>query len=166
MTDYKANLHEGITQLQQATKCGEMPREVRLGRINALTEEYWQATGEWPDAVTLERLANLCLYEELTDTDEHKVSRNEYPILSETQIARRQEGKHVRNSGLKGEVPIKAADSIGADGRNYSMPKRRERNTRENRFIDKEAKIRNKERKQRYHEFTKVQPVVISKIGE
>jgi hypothetical protein len=162
--DYKAMLHEAITELQKATKRGELPREVRLVKIEALTEEYFAKTGEMPDAVSLERLANLCLHEELTDSDRMKTRNNEYPFLSETQLARRQEGLHARG-GTSGEVPLSAADSIGTDGKSYGVPTRRERNSRENRFVDKEAKIRNKERKHRYAEFTKVQPVIVRKIG-
>lgn len=160
------NLHEEITKLQTATKRGELPRKVRMVKIEELTERYYAETGDLPDAKALERLADLILHEELTDNNEHKVAHNEYPILSETQIARRQEGKHTRKEGLKGEVPLGAADSLGTDGRNHGRPTRRERNTRENRFIDKAAKIRNKERKKAYEEFTKVQPVITRHISE
>jgi hypothetical protein len=150
--------------MQRATKQGALPRELRLVKIEKLTEEYFAKTGEMPDAIALERLSDLCLYEELTDSDRMKVRNNEYPFLSETQMARRQEGLHARG-GTSGEVPLSAADSLGSDGRNYGIPTRRERNSRENRFVDKEAKIRNKERKQKYMEFTKVQPVIIRKIS-
>lgn len=163
MVDYKTKLHEEITKLQQVTKRGEMPRDVRLVKIEELTENYFDKTGEWPDGVALERLADLCLYEELTDNDRMKVRNNEYPFLSETQIARRQEGVHARG-GTSGEVPLSAADSLGSDGKNYGIPTRRERNSRENRFVDKEAKIRNKERKHKYAEFTKVQPVITNNL--
>jgi hypothetical protein len=162
--DVKTRLHEDITQLQQATKRGELPREVRIVKINTLIEEYFAKTGEMPDAVALERLSDLILYEELTDDDRMKVRNNEYPFLSETQLARRQEGLHARG-GTSGEVPLSAADSVGSDGKSYGIPTRRERNKRENRFVDKEAKIRNKERKHNYTEFTKVQPVIVRKIG-
>jgi hypothetical protein len=161
---YKTQLHEVITEMQRATKQGALPRELRLVKIEKLTEEYFAKTGEMPDAIALERLSDLCLYEELTDSDRMKVRNNEYPFLSETQMARRQEGLHARG-GTSGEVPLSAADSLGSDGRNYGIPTRRERNSRENRFVDKEAKIRNKERKQKYMEFTKVQPVIIRKIS-
>jgi hypothetical protein len=164
MADYKTQLHEDITKLQTATKRGELPREVRIGKINSLIEEYFGKTGEMPDTVALERLADLVLYEELTDDDRMKVRNNEYPFLSETQLARRQEGLHARG-GTSGEVPLSAADSVGSDGKSYGIPTRRERNKRENRFVDKEAKIRNKERKHNYTEFTKVQPVIVRKIG-
>jgi hypothetical protein len=162
--DVKTKLHEDITQLQADTKRGELPREVRLVKIEDLTEAYYAKTGEMPDAVALERLADLVLYEELTDDDRMKVRNNEYPFLSETQLARRQEGLHARG-GTSGEVPLSSADSVGSDGKSYGIPTRRERNKRENRFVDKEAKIRNKERKHNYTEFTKVQPVIVRKIG-
>jgi hypothetical protein len=164
MADYKAVLHEAITELQKATKRGELPRELRLVKIEELTEGYYAKTGEMPDGVALERLADLCLYEELTDDDRMKVRNNEYPFLSETQLARRQEGLHARG-GTSGEVPLAAAESVGTDGRSYGIPTRRERNKRENRFVDKEAKIRNKERKHTYVEFTKVQPVIVRKMS-
>lgn len=164
-TDHKTQLHEAITQLQLATKRGELPRGLRLVKIEQLTEDYFAKTGEMPDGVALERLADLCLYEELTDDNEHKVTHNEYPILSDTQIARRREGKHARKTdNPKIEVPLKVAESFGIDGRTYDIPSRRVRSERENRFVDKEAKIRNKERKRRYEEFTKVQPVITRKI--
>lgn len=165
MTDYKTQLHEAISGIHAATKRGEMPRAVRLVKLEQLAEEYYVKAGEMPDAVALERMADLCLYEELTDDDEHKVSRNEYPILSETQIARRQEGKHARKTdNPKIEVPLKIADNYGIDGKMHDVPSRRVRSDRENRFVDKEARIRNKERKKRYDEFTKTQPVISYKI--
>jgi hypothetical protein len=165
MADYKTRLHVTITDLQQATKNGVLTRERRLEYIEAVTEEYFRLTGEWPDAIALERLADLCLYEEITDTDRMKARNNEYPFFSETQLARRQEGLHARG-GTSGEVPLSAADSIGTDGKSYGIPTRRERNSRENRFVDKEAKIRNKERKHKYTEFTKIQPVIKRTIDD
>lgn len=164
MTDYKTQLHEAITQLQLATKRGELPRDLRLAKIEQLTEDYFVKAGEMPDAKALERLSDLCLYEELTDDDRMKVRNNEYPFLSETQLARRQEGVHSRGKNVSGEVPLEAAETVSVDGRSYSHPTRRQRNTRENNFVDKETKIRNKERKKRYTEFTKIQPVVTRNI--
>lgn len=166
MTDYKTALHEDITKLQAATKRGEFPRELRIEKIEQITEDYYRLAGEMPDSVALERLSDLILHEELTDPDEHKVLHNEYPILSETQIARRQEGKHSRKTdNPKIEVPLSIAENVGVDGKNHVIPSRRVRSPRENKFIDKAAKIRNKERKEMYDEFTKVQPVVTWKIG-
>jgi hypothetical protein len=156
MADYKTKLHEAITQLQADTKRGELPREVRIVKINTLIEDYFGKTGEMPDAVALERLADLILYEELTDSDRMKVRNNEYPILSEYQFDRRDNvvstvGDDIENSP--------------SDGRKHLKPTRRTRSDYENKFVNKKAKIRNKERKQAYTEFTKVQPVIIRKIG-
>jgi hypothetical protein len=153
MADYKTKLHEDITQLQTETKRGELPREVRLVKIEQLTEEYFAKTGEMPDAVALERLADLVLYEELTDSNEHKISQTEYPFLSERQFDRRD------NREVKSRYDM---DGNAADGRKHGIPTRRERTGYENRFIDKKAKIRNKDRKKAYTEFTKVQPVITS----
>lgn len=150
------NLHEEITKLQTATKRGELPREVRLVKIEELTERYFAETGGMPDGLALERLADLCLYEELTDPNIHKVAHTEYPFLSEHQFDRRDS----RESSV-GE----AIDNSAADGRKHYPPTRRTRSDYENKLVDKKAKIRNKERKKKYAEFTKVQPVIIRKIG-
>jgi hypothetical protein len=153
--DVKTRLHEAITELQQATKRGELPREVRIVRIEQLTEEFFVRTGAVPDAIALERLADLCLYEEITDNDRMKVRNNEYPFFSETQFEERR----------KVEASFKLSEEQGVDGRNYKPPGRRDRSNREIKFMDKNAKIRNKERKQKYHDFTKVQPVITRRIN-
>lgn len=156
MTDYKTKLHEAITKLQAATKRGEVPRDVRLVNIEELTEMYREATGEWPDGVALERLADLCLYEELTDTNPDKVTKTEYPFLSEHQFEER----------YKAETSFKLAEEHGVDGRDHKPPVKRMRTNKENRFVDKHARIRNKERKHQYNEFTKVQPIITYKLSD
>lgn len=155
MEDFKTKLHEDITQIQTETKRGELPRELRMVKLEALTENYFAKTGEVPDGVALERLANLCLYEELTDSHPDKVTRTEYPFLSDHQFEER----------YKSEASFKLAEERGVDGRDYKPPVRRVRTNKDNKFIDKNARIRNKERQQSYHEFTKVQPVVVRKMS-
>jgi hypothetical protein len=155
MTDYKTKLHEEITKIQKATRLGRFPRELRFKYIEHLTECYFEATGEMPDAVTLERMSDLCLFEELSDTHPDKVTRTEYPFFSETQFEERR----------KAEVSFKLSEEQGVDGRNHKPPTRRERTKRDLKIMDKHAKIRNKERKKTYQEFTKVQPVIVRKIG-
>jgi hypothetical protein len=150
------NLHEEITKLQTETKRGELPREVRLVKINDLIEGYFAERGEMPDGIALERLSDLCLYEELTDSNIHKVAHNEYPFLSEHQFDRRDS----RESAVGDAI-----DNSASDGRKHNKPTRRSRSDYENGFIDKKAKIRNKDRKQKYNEFTKIQPVIVRKIG-
>jgi hypothetical protein len=155
MTDYKTRLHESITDLQQANKRGVLSREMRFEYIEAITEEYFRLTGEMPDGIALERLANLCLHEELTDSHPDKVTRTEYPFFSEHQF----EERH------KSESSFKLSEERGVDGRDYKPPVRRVRTNKDHRFIDKNAKIRNKERQRQYNEFTKVQPVVVRKMS-
>jgi hypothetical protein len=160
--DVKTKLHEDITQLQQATKRGELPREVRLVKIEALTEDYYANTGEMPDAVALERLADLCLYEELTDPNPDKMTAEEYPIMSETQKARRQEGRHVKKESQRKEVSFEATGTIGTDRIDYRRPTRKVNEE----LRDKKEKSRNAERRRKYNEFTKLQPVITSFLGD
>jgi hypothetical protein len=152
MTDYKTMLHEAITEIHAATKRGELPREVRLVRIEALTEDYFARTGDMPDGKALERLADLCLYEELYNTSLTKMQDEEYPIMSERQFDRRQNAEFATGERL---------DQNASDGQEHGKPTRRSRSEYENRFVDKKARIRNKDRKKRYAEFTKVQPVTV-----
>jgi hypothetical protein len=183
MADYKTLLHEDITELHTKVKTAYdsakksesvcaltdvnyRPNGLRLSIIEKMTESYFEQTGEVPDVTALQRLSDLCLYEELTDTNEHKIAHNEYPIMSETQIARRQEGKHSRNdNNPKIEVPLGIAENYGTDGRVHDYPTRRQRSERENTFVDLEARERNKERNLAYAEFTKTQPVVTWRIN-
>lgn len=118
--------------------------------------------GERPEPKQLERLANLLLYEELYDNDRMKVRNNEYPILSDTQIQRRQEGAHQRK-GSGSEIPLKAAFSLAADSLNHSIPRRRKRTINEMLRSDTE-KSRNKKRASVYREFTRVQPITTYSI--
>jgi transcriptional regulator with XRE-family HTH domain len=152
-----SNFNDVIDDIRRKTKAGELPREARIAEIDRATEDWFARTGKMPDAKQLEALADLILHEELTD------GSNE--ILSDTQIARRQEGKHARKTdNPKIEVPFKIAENVGVDKRNYNKPIRRERSQRENEHVDKSAKIRNDERRNSYKEFTKVQPIVKRKL--
>jgi hypothetical protein len=154
MTDYKATLHESITQLQAETRRGELPRELRLVKIEALTESYFLLTGEWPDAIALERLADLALFEDLNNPSLTKMQDEEYPIMSERQFDRRQSAEIATG---------KRMDNNAADGQKHITPTRRTRTDYENLLLDKRAKSLNKERKKKYTEFTKIQPVIVRK---
>jgi hypothetical protein len=157
MEDYKTKLHEIITRIQADTKAGELPREPRLSRIDDLIEDYFFFTnGEMPDAVALERLADLVLYEELFNPSLTKMQDEEYPIMSERQFDRRQSAEIATGTRM---------DNNAADGQKHITPTRRNRTDYENLWMDKRAKSLNKERKRKYTEFTKVQPVVIRKMS-
>ncbi|AJH82075.1 hypothetical protein P5775_21100 [Bacillus cereus] len=110
--------------------------------------------GELPEPKQLERLADLLLYEELSNTHPDKMAREEYPIMSEHQLSRRHSG----------EVSMKVAEEYGSDRRNYKPPVRRKRTRKETWKIDREAKSRNEERRKMYREFTRVQAVKVYNV--
>jgi hypothetical protein len=133
--DYKTKFKTLIDDLFARAKRGEpelADRSKRMKLVEDLTEAYITQTGERPDHAQLDRLATLILREELTDKDRMKMRKNEYPIMSDEQLARRQEGKHKRDEdGIYVEVPLSVANNIGIDGRDYGLPKRRKRSERE-----------------------------------
>ncbi|MEW4281782.1 hypothetical protein [Priestia megaterium] len=141
---FTANLHADIAFEDTLAN-----RQLRIQIIENLTDCYVAATGERPEPKQLERLTDAILNEELSDRHPDKISRTEYPFMSDWQI-------DVRHDG---EASEGGAESVGTDGRNYRKPVRRKRSTSENIYVDKIAKIRNKQRKDKYVEFTKVQPV-------
>jgi hypothetical protein len=119
-------------------------RKERMKAVEAYCEEHPDL-----DERELDRLADYILYEELTDPHPDKMAREEYPIMSETQ----------REERIKDEVGLKIAEEVGTDGKSYRVPKRRKRTDYENKFVNKAAKSRNKERRNKYRAFTEIQPV-------
>jgi hypothetical protein len=126
-------------------------RTERSRAIEALIDEYIASTGERPDAAELERLANAVLHEELTDDDEHKMSREEYPIMSERQHERR---------------VVREPMTDTPENLQQRRATRRKRTVYEMLYVDRNAKIRNRERRKAYREFTKVQPVITYNLNE
>lgn len=190
---YNIELYEQTEAIRQQTRAGEINREERFAKLDVISTQYAVAhaalndmkydearrkaedTGRnivlpplnLMDAQALNRLADLCLYEELTDKSQYKTRDTEYPFLSEMQMARRAGGAHERNTGVqKGEAPFTNAETIATNGRNYAVPKRRKRSIHEDLLRDEQAMIRNKERRRKYNEFTEIQPVKTYKIGE
>ncbi|WP_303984523.1 hypothetical protein [Niallia circulans] len=141
----KEELYEDITDIYERTKAGELVRSRRIVEIDKLTEDYFSKVGEKPDSTALERMANLLLYEDLTNSHPDKMAREEYPIMSESQ----------REERLKTEASEKLAEEYGDDGRNYRIPNRRKRSPYESKFVDKVAKARNKEWRDCYKDFVK-----------
>jgi hypothetical protein len=129
-------------------------RQQRMTVIDAMSQDHSFSDRE------IEYLTDLILNEEITDSRPDKMTLEDYPIMSDTQLARRQEGKHVKKGTLpKGEISIGAISNFGTDGRNYRYPSRAKRTTEEYLTMDYENKSRNEERHRKYREFTKVQPV-------
>jgi hypothetical protein len=105
-----------VDNLWARTKSGELSdRKARFHAIEDLTERYFAVNGKHPEGGQLDRLATLCLYEEVTDKNEHKIAHNEYPIMSDRQLERRNDD----------EVSFTAASSIGTDMRDYRKPTRK-----------------------------------------
>lgn len=182
---YTAILRREIDAIRTATKRG-LDRTERLTWIKRVGDQYALAHSEYNeparlkaleagqepksvplDAQLLDQLTNLALHEELTDTTSNKATSSEYPFLSDIQLARRREGAHeAKGKTQKGEAPETAAANIGMDGRDYSVPKRRKRSLYEDTLRDAAVHSRNKERRQKYEEFTRVQPVITYKMSD
>ncbi|MDL5023761.1 hypothetical protein [Bacillus velezensis] len=139
----KPILHETITEMYTRTKAGKMTRQERIEAITALSDAYYDSTGEHPELSALERMANLVLYEELSDAHPDKVTREEYPIMSETQFEER----------YKREASDKLAEEYDQTGSYKGRPIRRARSSYENKLLDRRAKARNEERRKRYSAF-------------
>ena len=125
--DYKNEFKRYVDELFARAKRGDLAdRAERMALIDELIESYIAATGERPDSVQLDRLATLCLREELTDSDPHKMKRDEFPLLNDDQYIRRKTGLHRKKDG-RGvmETSFKLAAEIGTDGKNYRKPKRK-----------------------------------------
>jgi hypothetical protein len=136
--------NEAIDALWTETKAGLLPREMRFKVIEELTDNYIETSGNLPDTAQLDRLATLCLYEEVTDSTPWKTRNNEYPIHSDRQ----------QEEIEKNEVNVGNVHSVTRD-----KPVRRKRSDYENHFVNKKAQSDNAERNKKYREFTKIQPV-------
>lgn len=156
--DYKAKLNEVIDGLF-ANK-SEMSRNQRTWAVQYYTDEYVRQTGERPEWSALDRLATLILDDEITDRDRMKIRNNEYPIMSDDQQERRD----------REVISIKWAEEVGTDGRdnrpNTRGMNRKMRDVTNGHLRDDSVHARNKERRKKYREFTKVQPVITYKLNE
>jgi hypothetical protein len=125
----KAEFNEAVTELIERTKAGDpelLDRQNRIKIIDELIEDYVKATGKVPEPYELERVGSLILREELTDSHPDKMSREDDPIMSNDQYARRTEGRHRKKSVNKRiEIGFNATQTIAVDGQDYRMPLRR-----------------------------------------
>lgn len=145
--DYKAEFHDAVTDLiaENIADRGE-----RMAAVHALTEAYIDSVGVAPDSAELERLTNYILREELTDKRRNKMQTEEYPFMSETQLNRRRDH----------EYSLSLAESYDLTGVNRAKPERRRRTAREERFIDRAARRKNRARNAQYRRDTSPGPVV------
>jgi hypothetical protein len=157
-------LNTQIDELWAQTKAGNLPREQRFEAIEGLTEEYATANGKRPPAHILDRLATLCLYEEMSDKRKNKMQAEESPVMSGNQYRRRKEGKHVRSELATGEVSMKRASEYGTDMRNYSEPTRRKLTTDEALILDQKLPL-SEAQAERYAEQAKNSEVIVSYVN-
>lgn len=123
--DYKTEFKKVVTQLEGRTK--GMTREQRISLIEQVMDEYVYQTGERPDGSQLSRLADVVLNEELTDRHPDKMTREDYPIMSENQEGLRKEGKQRernKTGTVTAEAPLEYAKNVATDARNYTLPVR------------------------------------------
>ena len=95
MTQYtQQQAHDDITALFDAyygakKADASIPPNKRIESADDIVEQYVEANGKRPPASVLSRLATYLLLDTLADTHPDKVARDDYPILSYTQIGRR-----------------------------------------------------------------------------
>src|SRR5690625_4792438 len=83
--------HERITELFDEYYRDKTAVKRRTEQANALIEEFIDKHGKRPPASVCSRLATYILLDTLTDSHPDKMSREEYPIMTETQRKRRDE---------------------------------------------------------------------------
>lgn len=105
------DLHNQITSEFKRFKNSKTSRQHRINFTEQLTEKYFSQHGKMPATSVLDRMASLILQDELADRHPDKMSRNEYPLLSEDQ-------QRVRYGD---ERSLKAAQDVAVDGVDYRV---------------------------------------------
>ena len=99
-----------LWSLAQADKRVGIPSKAadRCVSVDVLCEAHYAQVGQMPDSNVLERLASLILFDELSDSHPDKVTREEYPILSDSQLDERE-----KDERLVGEVMFGRDATVG-----------------------------------------------------
>lgn len=170
--NYNEELAQYIDELFLKDKSDKLPRQERLDSSDRLIEAYVLRTGKRPPSAQLGRLATLILRDELADPHPDKMTREEYPILSDEQHARRTEGRHIRRTNKDGkplpnktEIPLQAAYDYGEDGKNYRQPLRRRLSTDEALHVDRNLS-KDRDRRIQYERQLKPSKVEVSIFGD
>lgn len=127
--DYKKVFVEMVDEL--IALAPELTRDQRIAQVEFLTDAYVDQTGERPDSYQLHRLADVILREELSDPHPDKITRNEFPIMSDRMLGRRTTGAERRrkqDGTVTVEVPFEHASNVATDGRDYTQPIRNFKN--------------------------------------
>src|SRR5690606_20563665 len=116
--NYNEELAQYIDELFTKDKAEKLARQTRLDASDRLIEAYVSRTGTRPPSAQLGRLATLILRDELADTNLHKVSQEESPILSDVQMARRKFGRRGSEwTNMRGELVYD--ENMDEDSENY-----------------------------------------------
>lgn len=116
----KDSLNSFINQL--CLDASSAPRKDRIRLIKMITDKYVSETGERMDNRSLEELGTLLLREELMDKHPDKMSRVEYPIMSDHQYKRRLSSEvfnHDLNIGTGVLIGHRALYHTDGQGKNY-----------------------------------------------
>jgi len=89
--DQRIQPHEYVDLLFKLAKMGDSKPQDRIYRVEAMTEAYFKEFGKHLGSVVLNRLASLILYDELSNPHPDKMTREEYPIMSDSQRDEREE---------------------------------------------------------------------------
>ena len=108
------NLHNAVSMEFTRFKREQTNRQDRIEVTEKLTEQYFSEHGEMPSASVLDRMATLILQDELADKHADKMTRNEYPLLSDRQ----------RETRGRGERSLYAASDVATDGQDYRIKSR------------------------------------------
>lgn len=106
--------HNDITDQFTQFKRTQTDRASRINFSSRLIEHYLVVNGKIPPVGVLDRLATLILQDELADMHADKMTRNEYPLLSDRQ----------RDTRGRSERSLKAAQDVATDGLDYRIKTR------------------------------------------
>lgn len=116
------------------------PQSVRNSVIKRLCDEYISVRGKRPDPAQLDRMATLLLRDDYVNAVQYSKKNAEYTFHTDS-VLDKKTYKDVSSKAIDYEQERKM---IGA---------RRKRSPHEHAYVDRTAKIRNAERKQRYKAF-------------
>lgn len=124
--DYTSEL---IDEAYRRKTEGPTTAQERVQKADELCEAHYAQIGQWPSEGILSRLAWYIVFDEMTDGNPHKVSAEEFPILSESQYRTRlNREKSISNvyTGENDETIGRYTDENGVKRRiyDYMTPKR------------------------------------------
>ncbi|NDI34582.1 hypothetical protein [Chengkuizengella sediminis] len=126
-------------------------REERIRCIEAIIETYHHEINDSHSLSPhlLQQLADLILYEELTDVNPYKVQREDYPIMSSWQFHLRQQR----------EYNITLAEEMDVNYTKCNPPVRRKRTAKEEWIREKNDQERLRKTNVLYYDFSNPSPI-------